>query len=216
MTSRGIRNNNPGNIKLNAKNAWQGKVAQGTDDTFEQFKDPLSGLRAMAVLLVRHYDKGARSIPQLVSIWAPPNENKTAWYIKAVVRQTGFGEDEQLNLHDPEYLGPLMKAIIFEENGNQPYTDKQIEVAMIRAGVMPAQKPLVHTRTVRGGQLAVASMLSSGGLSELHDQLTQAQDAVSPYTGLTKWAALIFVVLALGGVGLMLYARWDDRRKGLN
>ena len=49
---RGIRNNNPGNIRLGAQR-WQGQVAddeQG-DQSFVQFVNPIAGLRALVRVL---------------------------------------------------------------------------------------------------------------------------------------------------------------------
>ena len=59
MLPRGIRNNNPLNIRLNPDNRWQGKVPpkHNSDGAFEQFHDPIMGLRAAAVLLIAHYDR---------------------------------------------------------------------------------------------------------------------------------------------------------------
>ena len=59
MLPRGIRNNNPLNIRLVPDNRWQGRVPpkHNSDSTFEQFDDPIMGLRAAAVLLITHYDR---------------------------------------------------------------------------------------------------------------------------------------------------------------
>jgi hypothetical protein len=80
MLPRGIRNNNPLNIRLNPDNRWQGKVPpkHNSDGAFEQFEDPIMGLRAAAVLLIAHYDRRhLDTIRKLVEVWAPPNENDT-------------------------------------------------------------------------------------------------------------------------------------------
>ena len=56
---RGIRNNNPLNIRLIPDNRWQGRLSPrlNSDGAFEQFQDPIMGLRAAAVLLIAHYDR---------------------------------------------------------------------------------------------------------------------------------------------------------------
>ena len=80
MLPRGIRNNNPLNIRLAAENRWQGRVPpkHNSDGAFEQFQDPIMGLRAAAVLLIAHYDRRhLDTIRKLVAVWAPPNENDT-------------------------------------------------------------------------------------------------------------------------------------------
>ena len=43
---RGIRNNNPGNIKKNGVD-WDGLSEEQTDNTFFQFDDPVYGIRAL-------------------------------------------------------------------------------------------------------------------------------------------------------------------------
>ena len=48
MLPRGIRNNNPLNIRLNPENRWQGRVSPklNSDGAFEQFHDPVMGARS--------------------------------------------------------------------------------------------------------------------------------------------------------------------------
>ena len=48
--SRGLRNNNPGNIRKTG-DKWQGLSTTQTDDSFFQFTDAKYGIRAMAKLL---------------------------------------------------------------------------------------------------------------------------------------------------------------------
>ena len=90
MLPRGIRNNNPLNIRLNPDNRWQGRVPpkHNSDGAFEQFQDPIMGLRAAAVLLIAHYDRRhLDTIRKLVEVWAPPNENDTEAYARASPRR---------------------------------------------------------------------------------------------------------------------------------
>ena len=138
MLPRGIRNNNPLNIRLNPDNRWQGRVPpkHNSDGAFEQFQDPVMGLRAAAVLLIAHYDRRhLDTIRKLVEVWAPPNENDTEAYARCVAKESGFGIDEPLDLHDYPCLRPILTAMIRIENGRQPYTDAQIDAALVRAGV---------------------------------------------------------------------------------
>lgn len=44
---RNVRNNNPGNIKINKANAWEGRVGNKKEKTFETFKSPEYGVRAL-------------------------------------------------------------------------------------------------------------------------------------------------------------------------
>lgn len=56
MTARGIRNNNPGNIRWGDE--WKGLVpeTQRTDKSFCQFKSAEYGIRAMIIIL-RNYQR---------------------------------------------------------------------------------------------------------------------------------------------------------------
>ena len=90
MLPRGIRNNNPLNIRLVAENRWQGRVSpkHNSDGAFEQFQGPIMGLRAAAVLLIAHYDRRhLDTIRKLVEVWAPPNENDTEAYARCVAER---------------------------------------------------------------------------------------------------------------------------------
>lgn len=215
---RGIRNHNPLNIRLNPANRWQGRIEPGrnTDGAFEQFSDPVWGLRAGAVLIIAHYDRrGADTIRKLVRIWAPPNENDTEAYAAFVARESGFGVDAPLDFHRAEHLRPVLVAMIRMENEQQPYTNAQIDAALVRAGVLPPDRPLVETRTVRGGQAAATGTVGAAAIEVVQETIGSAQDVlvgIAPYLDATKWALLLITLI---GIGVMLWARIDDRRKGL-
>ena len=55
MLPRGIRNNNPLNIRRTAKDQWKGLRAQQTDASFCQFERLEFGWRAAFYLLTRTY-----------------------------------------------------------------------------------------------------------------------------------------------------------------
>ncbi|HEN4998335.1 TPA: structural protein [Klebsiella aerogenes] len=122
MTARGIRNNNPGNIRWGDN--WQGLVPefQRTDKSFCQFKSPEYGVRAMVVIL-RNYQRkyGLDTISKIISRWAPPNENNTQAYINSVAQSVGVGVDQKIDVNDSRIMIPLLEAIIKHENGVQPY-----------------------------------------------------------------------------------------------
>lgn len=117
---RGIRNNNWGNIRITS-NAWQGKISNNTDGSFEQFATPEEGIRAMAITLRNYYKKyKLNTIEGLISRWAPSNENNTAGYIKSVSQLTGVGAREDISdrlFNDDEFMFKLLKAIAIKENG---------------------------------------------------------------------------------------------------
>lgn len=122
--SRGLRNNNPGNIRLSATQ-WEGQVpaAQQTDREFVQFISPEYGIRAMARILNNYMARGLNTITSMISTWAPPSENDTIAYINDVSDSTGIDPNAPV---DPSAIPGIIASIIDHENGQQPYTAAQI------------------------------------------------------------------------------------------
>lgn len=122
QTSRGIRNNNPGNIRWGDE--WQGLVSRKlrTDKSFCQFTTPEYGIRAMIIIL-RNYQRkhGLNTISGIIKRWAPPNENNTQAYIISVAQATGVPPDQRIDTRDSRFMVKLLQAIIKHENGSQPY-----------------------------------------------------------------------------------------------
>ena len=124
-TTRGLRNNNPGNIR-GADETWQGQT--GVDyGGMCVFESAHYGLRALAkILLVYHNRYGLSTVAGIISRWAPPNENNTVAYIADVCKDTSFDKDAWLRLGDASVLGALVRAIVHQENGQQPFDDAEI------------------------------------------------------------------------------------------
>ena len=127
MVSRGIRNNNPLNIRIIKGTVWAGQVPQEqqTDDAFVQFTDPVYGIRAGARILTNYYKRGLHTVTQIIDQWSPPNENNSQAYIDDVCQDCSVGQDDPLSW--PSALLPLIKAMINHEEGSQPYTEDQIK-----------------------------------------------------------------------------------------
>jgi hypothetical protein len=129
---RGIRNNNPGNLENNGT-PWQGLAERQTDPRFYQFESPVWGIRALARTLKTYRERyGLNTAVDIISRWAPPHENDTASYARAVAR--ALGTDPYTYISDsPETRLMLVKAIIRHENGIQPYPDDLIIEGIRRA-----------------------------------------------------------------------------------
>ncbi len=212
---RGLRNNNPGNLRK-SKDPWQGLAEQQTDAEFFVFKSPIYGIRAIARTLIAYQDEhNLRTIRLILGRWAPLTENDTVSYIKAVAEETGLLPDQTLNMHRYEDLSVLVKAIIHHENGQQPYTDAQITKALVLAGVEPSAQSVQKTRTVKGGQTATAATVGVAALEAVRESVDPAREAllsIAPYLDMAKW---LLLAVTLVGIGVMIWARIDDRRKGL-
>lgn len=114
---RGIRNNNPLNIRI-SKNQWLGKRAHNTDGAFEQFDTMLHGIRAGFVTLRSYMRKyNLHTIAKIISRWAPTNENNTVAYIKAVSQRSEIDAGRELYFLDKEEMVNIIEAMIYVECG---------------------------------------------------------------------------------------------------
>lgn len=108
MAPRGIRNNNPLNIRKG--NNWQGERNPQTDREFEEFATMVDGIRAAMILAYNLITGRARSchgkpcntLDKLIARWAPPHENNTAAYLRHVAMAAG------ITTHEPLY--PIKKT----------------------------------------------------------------------------------------------------------
>lgn len=126
-TPRGIRNNNPLNIRIG--NSWKGEVENPTDKTFEQFTQMEYGLRAGFCLLRRyisHYH--LNTISDVIKRWAPANENNTENYIKRVSLEVGLSPYEPIRFEDKETMCKIVNAMVFVENG------QRVDMGLIERG----------------------------------------------------------------------------------
>ena len=135
MLPRGIRNNNPLNVRR-SKDKWQGLRVVQTDAEFCQFETMAYGWRAAFVLLTRTYYHTYRlySIRAIISRWAPPNENNTKRYIENVSRLTGITPDEPLGIPSEKPARWIMvgAAMAIQECG----TEGLDQFAMLRGWEM--------------------------------------------------------------------------------
>ena len=125
MGARGLRNNNPGNIRHSASN-WQGTAGAQTDTSFVQFISPEYGIRALTKLLQNYQSRyGLNTVRDIINRWAPPVENDTGAYVAYVARMTNVDPDEVIDIN--EKMTPIVTAIIRHENGSNPYPDELIQ-----------------------------------------------------------------------------------------
>lgn len=113
---RGIRNNNPLNIRK-SPNAWIGKV-EGIDKEFETFDSMEHGIRA-AFVIVRTYIRKYKctTVTQLINRWAPASENNTEGYVATVLRLSHTATNEPLTFERRLQMCTILWAMHFVENG---------------------------------------------------------------------------------------------------
>lgn len=136
---RGIRNNNPGNIR-HSPITWRGHLEdQSADAEFVQFEHALYGLRAMARILMTYQGKHhLRTISEIIKRYAPPAENDTTAYAVSVARAVRVGGGEPIDLEgDRDLFVAVLQAMVKHECGMQPYPtfffEDAITLALARA-----------------------------------------------------------------------------------
>src|ERR1700690_333750 len=127
-TTRGERNNNPGNILYSINNPWQG--ATGIDSAgFVIFDTPENGLRAMYITLKNQIARGLNSLAALIPTYSATDQ---AAYIANVSAWTGL---DPYQVFDAGFIPVLAPAMIRMENGKMPLTQGQLAYAASAAGV---------------------------------------------------------------------------------
>ena len=98
--NRGLRNNNPLNIRHSA-DRWQGARITQTDKSFVQFESMAYGYRAGWKVLDTYWKRFAEerlpyNVRNIIARWAPPSENDTEAYIRSVTLLAGLGGNENI------------------------------------------------------------------------------------------------------------------------
>lgn len=115
---RGLRNNNPGNIRKNS-DVFQGEKTS-SDKEFKQFKSMAYGYRAIFKILSNYYrNYKLDTIRKMIGRWVPENENDTDAYIKAVSDYAGIPADDPININDREQMIRIVAGMSRIENGRE-------------------------------------------------------------------------------------------------
>jgi hypothetical protein len=209
---RGIRNNNPGNLKYNPRIRYQG-LADPPYDTggFFVFLTAVDGLRALMRDLLVGYLRGEETVYAIIHQFAPTSENDTASYIRSVclaltqALKYEVRPDDALNIDSAAVIIPFARAIVRHENGRDPYTYADYLAAARRAGVADAgQAPLRQD----GAFIGASAGSIGGGLALLQDQL-------APIVGFHPLLEKLFVLAVIGGLGWALWSLYSRNKRGL-
>ena len=123
--SRGMRNNNPLNIRRTSdKKRWQGQLMETEEKDFCTFATMPYGYRAAWILLdnyqlwmVQHAK--TYCIRNIIRRWAPATENNTRAYINRVCKLTNIKADDILKAPflDTDKFIQIIAAMTCVENG---------------------------------------------------------------------------------------------------
>ncbi len=116
MSSRGIRNKNPGNIRHGG--LWQGLAEVQSDSAFCTFESMEWGVRALLKVLQTYgRNHGLKTVHAVITRWAPPVENDTGEYVAHVASVLGVKSHQTIDMTDANTLLTIAKAIAKHENG---------------------------------------------------------------------------------------------------
>ena len=122
---RGLRNNNPLNIRHSA-DKWEGARIEQTDKSFVQFASLAYGYRAAwkvldTYCLAFRRERKPYTLRNIIARWAPPSENDTDAYVRSVVGLSGLGGNESmarpLRGRELDRTARLIAAMTCVENG---------------------------------------------------------------------------------------------------
>lgn len=121
---RGLRNNNPLNIRKNSTQ-WQGLRDVQTDPAFFQFETMAHGYRAAFKTLDTYRTKhGCRYLADFISRWAPPSENDTRAYVRIVAQRAGLSDVSTIDTRNEQTMCAIVAAMSFVENGVEADMDE--------------------------------------------------------------------------------------------
>lgn len=215
---RGIRNNNPGNIR-DGNDKWQGLSAIDEDTAFAVFDTPTWGIRALARILINYQDKyGLRTVAEIINRWAPPSENNTRAYVERVCEAMEVAPHEALDMHEYKYLCPLVEEIINHENGRGPirnantwYKKDVIDEGLRLAGVVKkattVDKVPVTKETVGASGVGVVGATS---IADAAPQIIATIQGQEDHLTSGSWMRIAIGVVT---ISLALFIAWSQVKK---
>lgn len=197
---RGIRLNNPGNLR-HTKDTWQGLSDDQPDESFCKFEKPLYGIRAIARTLLNYEKKGFDTPAEVINRWAPPSENNTRAYIDHVAADLQVTRDTLIDLDRFEVMLPLIKAIIQHENGEQPYDDRVLGEGLRLAGVMDA--PAKSLGKQLSGKILTGGALGLGLVSQVAAPAKTFADGLAGFVDAPIISHISTILITVAGLGVM-------------
>lgn len=155
--TRGMRNNNPGNLEFAGQ---RGAVRENGEGRFAKFGTLSEGVAALGRQLQLYGSRGINTLRKVIETWAPRYnkktgkiENDTEGYIARMREMTGFGENQRINLQDASTLGLLIRGITTVENGRNfvGREDLLSGLQQLRA------RPATGTQPISIGQITIVT-----------------------------------------------------------
>ena len=169
-------------------------------------------------------------VPLIVhSAYRSPDYNRQVGGAKHSMHLQGAAFDVSMANHDPAAFEGAARAVGFTGFGFYPRQSfMHVYIGRARQWGDPfpprasrfADEPthprasLTESRTMKGGGVAGVSTLGAAGVEVVQQAVTDTQSALQPlipYLDTLRW---LLIAAALIGIGITIYARWDDWRKG--
>lgn len=155
--TRGMRNNNPGNLEFAGQ---RGAVRENGEGRFAKFGTLSEGVAALGRQLQLYGKRGINTLRKVIETWAPRYnkktgkiENDTEGYISRMREMTGFGENQRINLQDASTLGLLIRGITTVENGRN-FVGRE---DMLSGLQQLRERPATGTQPISIGQITIVT-----------------------------------------------------------
>lgn len=205
--ARGVRNHNPGNLRLSS-DPWQGLAKEQRDTAFFQFTEARWGIRAIARTLIAYRDRHKlATVTGIINRWAPPIENNTKGYILFVAKRLGVDPDAQIDVTDYATAKAIVDAIIAMECDGYRYPDGVVDAGLRLAGIEPPARGVVETGTVRGAATVAGAAAGAGVAVEIAQAATPYAAVLQTLAQNSPWLIVFSIVAALA------YVVWSRSRR---
>ncbi len=190
----------------------------GTIRINEAALDKLQALRdQLGVALIVH------------SAYRSPDYNRKVGGAKHSMHLQGAAFDISMANHDPESFEAIARVTGFTGFGFYPRQKfMHIDIGRARQWGDPfpsrtsrfAPEPpqlrdrLTESRTMKGGGAAGVATVGAAGVEVVQQAVADTQSALQPLIPFLDTLRWLFIAMALIGVSVTIYARWDDWRKG--
>jgi hypothetical protein len=133
-TANGDLNGDLGNAKGPGNNLF-GMRPIGAETGFQGYATKEDSILSASKNLIAYDKVGWNTLNKIISHWAPPKDangnvaNDTQGYINNMVKRTGYGIDQELDLKDPRTRAMVLSGIAMQEQGNR-ISPGQIEIIL--------------------------------------------------------------------------------------
>ena len=163
------------------------------------------------------------------SAYRSPEHNRAVGGAKASKHMDGMAFDIAMVNHDPVAFEVAAREVGFLGFGYYPRSGFMhidlgparswgekfpVRATAFAAETPPAREVLAESRTLRGTGAAGVATLGAAGVEIAQEILAEAQDAILPLVPHLDTLRWLFIVLALGGIAVAVWARVDDWKRG--